>query len=127
MAATDAVTKHFELIGTRGHEPLLEKITATLRFDVLNGKRTEHWFLSIKKGDIAVSRRNVRADVVIRGQRPLLEQMFSGHANAVAAMLRGELSVEGRPELLVQFQRLLPRPGDARTRGVPAGYARRQR
>lgn len=127
MPKIDAVAEHFDALAARGHEPLLEKITATLRFDILNGKRTERWFLTVKKGDVAVSRRNVRADTVIRGQRPLLERLLSGKANAVAAMLRGELSVEGRPELLVQFQRLLPRPGGTRSRGVPAGYAARQR
>jgi len=127
MTTTDAVAEFFDGLAARGHEPLLEKTTANLRFDVVDGKRTERWFLVVKKGDLTVSRRNVAADCVIRAERPLLERVFSGNANPVAAFLRGELFVVGRPELILLFQRLLPRSGDARTRGIQAGYARRQR
>jgi hypothetical protein len=56
-----------------------------------------------------------------------MERLLKGSANPVAAMLRGELIVAGDPAQLVLFQRFLPRPGDASTRGVPAGYAERKR
>ena len=126
MAAKDAIEQFFDDLRARGHVPLLEKVRATLRFDVVNGRRTERWFVAVQKGDLTVSRRNVQADCVFRAERSLFERVLSGNANPVAAVFRGELIVVGNPELVVLFQRLVPRPGDARTRGVPAGYARRR-
>jgi putative sterol carrier protein len=104
----------------------LEKVTGSVRFDVIDGSRTQRWLVTVKKGDIAVSRKNAAADLVVRGERELLERVFSGKENALAAVLRGELTISGASELLVLFQRFLPRPHDARRKGVPAGYARRQ-
>jgi putative sterol carrier protein len=121
----DVIEEFFDQLGTRGHERLLAKASGTARFDVADGKRTERWFLTLDKGHISVSRRNAAADMVVHAERPLLERVVQGKANALAALLRGELTVQGSTELLVLFQRLLPRPSDAKTRGVEAGYARR--
>jgi hypothetical protein len=41
-------------------------------------------------------------------------------------VLLGEMTVEGDTELLVLFQRFLPRPHDAREKGVATGDARRK-
>ena len=46
--------------------------------------------------------------------------------NAMAALLRGAMGVEGDVELLVLFQRLFPGPPRSRSRRHTAGYARRQ-
>jgi putative sterol carrier protein len=123
----DPITMLFEELAQRGHDARLAKVTGTFRLDVMNGKQTERWLLEIRKGDLSVSRRNIRADAVVRGGRSLLERVIAGKTNAIAAVLRGELTVEGKSELLVLFQRLLPRPKDASTKGVAAGFARRQR
>jgi len=122
---TDVVAAVFDELAARGHEPQLEKATATVRFDVKDGRRTQRWFLTVKRGDLAVSRRNAAADLVIRCDRALAERLFTGKANAMSAVLRGELAVEGSAELLVLVQRLLPRPR-ARRKGPAAGYAKRQ-
>lgn len=105
-----ATTEFFEELGTRGHEPLLEKATGTIRFDLSNGKRKARWLVTIKKGDVTVSHANARADCVTRADQALFEQIVTGEENAFAAVLRGAMSVEGRPELLVYFQRLFPGP-----------------
>lgn len=127
MAGTTAAAEFFEGLAARGHEPLLEKATGTMRFDIRNGRRTETWVLSVRKGDLSVSRKQAAADIVVRAEAPLLERIVRGKANAMAAVLRGEVVVEGHPELLVLFQRLLPRPKDSRRMGRAAGYARRRR
>jgi putative sterol carrier protein len=125
----DATTEFFELLAARGHEPLLEKATGTLRFDIVDGKKTDRWYLTMAKGDLAVSRKTVTPDLLIRCDRTLFEKLVRGKANAMAAVLRGALTIEAgsreAAELLVLFQRLLPRPRDARTMGRAAGYARR--
>jgi hypothetical protein len=126
-AATDPVAEFFDGLAAREHEPLLEKAAGTFRLDVLDGKRTERWFLTLAKGDLAVSRGRGAADVVMRVERPLAERLVQGKANALSAVLRGAMTVEGNPELLVLFQRLLPRPRDARASGRAAGHAGRRR
>jgi putative sterol carrier protein len=123
----DALEEFFEQLGTRGHDRLLAKAEGMARFDIADGKRTERWLLTLDKGHVSVSRKNTAADMVVKVPRPLFERIVQGKANAMAAVLRGELTIEGSTELLVLFQRLLPRPSDAKTRGVEAGYARRSR
>jgi putative sterol carrier protein len=121
----DAIAEFFGALDSRGHEPILEKTSGTLRFDVKNGKRIERWSVSVNRGDVAVSRRNTAADCVVRLDRPILEAIVSGRSNATAAMLRGIVSVEGDLELIVLFQRLFSRPQNLGDEPPAAGDARR--
>jgi putative sterol carrier protein len=123
----DATTAFFEDLNTRGHEPLLENATGTVRVDLSNGKRTEHWLVTIKRGDVTVSKRNARADCVARGDRTTFDGIVRGEVNAAAALLRGTMEVEGDPWLLVLFQRLFPGPPGATGRPPAARSARRKR
>lgn len=107
---TNATREFFEGLARRGHEPLLEKVTGSLRFDLVRNGRTERWHLAIDKGDVTVSRKNEPADCVVRVDRSLFERIAKGEVNAFAAVLRGEAAVEGDPRLLVLCQRLLPSP-----------------
>ena len=106
----DAAAELVAELARRGHEPLLKKTSGTVRFDVLDGGRTHRWRVTVDKGDLAVSRGNVSADCVVRTEKAVLEAMLRGEMNAMAALLRGAVTVEGDPELLVHFQRLLPGP-----------------
>jgi putative sterol carrier protein len=63
-----------------------------------------------------VSHANAKADCVVRMDQALFEQIVTGRENATAALLRGLVTVEGKPQLLVLFQRLFPGPPDARRR-----------
>jgi putative sterol carrier protein len=112
----DTTAQFFEQLGQRGHEPLLEHATGTIRFDVRNGTRTERWLVSIKKGDIAVSHGNGEADAVVTAEGALFLNLISGKQNAMAAILRGEVQAEGRVQLLAQFQRLFSGPRRSRRR-----------
>jgi len=124
---TDAMTRVFDGLAEGRHDPRLENVTATVRFDVMDDGRTNRWLLTVKKGDVQASRKSAPADLVIRCERALAERLFAGKANAMAAVLRGELTVEGSADLLVLIQRLLPRPHAARRTEVAAGYAGRPR
>ena len=112
----DPTSDFFEALGGHGNEPLLRKASGTLRFDISDGKRTERWLVALDKGDMSVSRRNLRADCVVSADRALFQRIVSGEANALAALLREEVNVEGDINLLVLFQRLLPGPPRARKR-----------
>jgi putative sterol carrier protein len=113
---TDPTAEFFEELGTRGSEPLLRRSTGTVRFDLSNGKRTERWLVAITKGDLAVSRRNVRADCVVSADKALFDDIVTGKTHAVAAALRDELNLEGDVRLVVALQRLFPGPARSRRR-----------
>lgn len=106
----DPTTAFFEELGSRGRDVRLGNATGTLRFDLTNGKRTTRWLVTLEKGDIAVSHRNLKADCVVRTDRALFDGIARGEVNALAAVLRGTMRIEGQPQLLVAFQRLFPEP-----------------
>jgi putative sterol carrier protein len=112
---TDTTTKFFRELEARGHEPRLEKVTATFRFDLQNGDHKNRWLVTVDKGDIAVSHRNAKADCVLRADKATFEGIAAGKVNAFAAVLRGTLQVEGDAELLALFQRVLPAPARKRS------------
>jgi putative sterol carrier protein len=112
---TDTTTKFFEELEARGHDPRLEKVTATFRFDLQNGDKRNRWLVTVDKGDIAVSHRNAKADCVLRADKATFEGIAAGKVNAFAAVLRGTLRVEGDAELLALFQRVLPAPARKRS------------
>jgi putative sterol carrier protein len=107
----NATTRFFEGLEARGHEPRLENVKASLRFDLTNGKQTNRWHVAIDKGEIAVSHRNAKADCVVRAESSVFDGIASGKVNPVAALLRGAIAIEGDAELLMLLRRLSPAPG----------------
>jgi putative sterol carrier protein len=124
---SDPTLEFFERLGRSGHEPLLAQASGTARFDLESGKRREYWVISIKRGDVAVSRKKVAADCVVHMDRALFDQMAAGKANAMAALQRGRVVIEGNPELLVMVQRLFPGPPGSRGRAEPIAAAEESR
>jgi putative sterol carrier protein len=125
-STTDATERFFESLADRGEEPLLRKATGSARFEIVDGKRTKRWLLTVDKGRLGVSRQAVASpDCVVRANKTLFDQIASGKENAVAAVLRGDLALEGDWRLLVWIQRLFPGPRQRR-RTTTAGYARRR-
>jgi SCP-2 sterol transfer family len=110
QTTADPVGEFFGELAERGREPLLQNVSGTLRFDLVDGELVQHWYLTIKNGDIAVSRSNAEADAVVRSIRALFEGMTAGRVNAMAAVLRGALVPRGNLALVVSFQRLFPGP-----------------
>jgi putative sterol carrier protein len=110
LTAADVTTEFFEDLGRRGHEPLLERVTGTFRFDLVHEGKTKRWFVTVTKGDLAVSRQNRKADCVVHAERQLFDRLADGRQNAMAAVLRGELVLDGDVTRLVLLQRLFPGP-----------------
>ncbi len=95
-----------------------------MRFDIDDGERTEHWHLQIRKGDITVSHEGPEADCVISADIATFDAILAGRMNAMAAILRGAVTIEGKVVLLAALQRLFP--GTTEAPDTPqAGYARR--
>jgi putative sterol carrier protein len=119
--AKDPTTEFFEGLSRRGHEPLLERMTGTFRFDLVREGKTSRWLVAVTKGDLAVSRQNRKADCVVHAERQLFDRLAGGEQNAMAAILRGELVLDGDVTRLVLLQRLFPGPASSRrSRGVAA-------
>ena len=104
---SDTTAAFFEELAQRGYVPAAETMRGSVRFDLRNGKRTERWLVSVDRGAVTVSRRNAAADAVVRTDKALFEGLVRGEVNAMAAMLRGALTIEGDGGLLLLFQRLL--------------------
>jgi putative sterol carrier protein len=110
MTMADATAEFFEDLRTRGHEPLLDNVTGSVRIELENGKELERWLVSVDKGDVQISHRNVKADCVVRTHKTHFDKLVRGEANAMSSLLRGTLAIDGNYELLVRFQRLFPGP-----------------
>ena len=107
---TSASTTFFEDLAKTGHVPLMQRVKGTMRFDLDDDGGIEHWYVTIDKGDVKVSKKRTSADVVVNTDRSLLDDMVQGRVNATAAALRGLVAAEGNLGLLMLFQRLFPGP-----------------
>src|SRR3954449_6085871 len=96
----DLTTEFFErLVGTP--QPLLSRITTTVRVDLEEGKAVQHWYLDIKGGKVSTTRRKAKADAVLHMDHGLFQRLVTGRANAMASVLRGLITVEGSTAHLV--------------------------
>jgi len=129
---TDPTAEFFAGLPSRGEEPLLERSSGVLRFDLSQAKKTDHWLVAIKKGRVSVSSGDDGpADCVVRTDKMLFDRIVQGEENAMAAILRGAMTIAsgGEPrnlELLMLFDRLFPAPppGWRADRLVAAGSGR---
>ena len=123
---SEPIEEFFERLIRGGSEDRLpHQADGSLRIDLTSGTTTERWFITMHGGDVSVSHRNAKADSVIRTSRDQFEGMIAGTVNAMSAALRGVVSLEGDPTLLVQFQRALPGPPATATRHGAAASGRR--
>ena len=120
-----AIDDFFADVERRGHEPMLRRVSATVRWDILDGDRTEHRLLRIDHGDLRVTVSDEPADCVIVAERAVCDDVVTGRTSALAALIRGAAAVDGNFELMVLAQRLLPRtPGASAGRAVAAAGGR---
>src|SRR5262249_50340525 len=90
-------------------QPLLARTRATLRFDVMNGDRTDEcWHLTIEKGTVVVRRDDADAETIVQIEKGLFEDITGGRANAMSAALRGEGGFGGEVPCLRRFRGVSP-------------------
>jgi putative sterol carrier protein len=121
---TDHTTEFFNRLSSEP-QPLLSKVTATIRVDIDDRNHTRHWYLDVDKGKVAVSDRMADADAIVKSNHSLFERVVTGEVNTLAAALRGQIALEGDRRLLVAFQRLLPGPPADSTASLPTKGASR--
>jgi len=110
----DATSEFFSELDRRGHEPLLQNATGSVRFDLVEGDHTDHWLVTVDNGDVAVTNATAAADCVVQTDKSLFDRIARGEANAMSAVLRGEVTAEGDLELVMLLQRLFPGPVSSR-------------
>jgi len=106
MTSTD---EFFEQLDRRGHEPMLRRVRAAIRFEATGPDAAAFSRLvRIDRGDVSVStgEGDADADAVFACSTAEFEDLVSGRTSPMASLLRGTLTVEGDPELLVLAQRL---------------------
>ena len=122
---TDHTAEFFQELGRRGQEPLLTKASGTIRFDLQNGPQTGHWLVTLDRGKVFVSRDDRTADCVVSTDKAVLDGLATGKINGLTAYLRGLISLEGDPELLVWLQRVFPSPRRPAARNRSSGRDQR--
>ncbi|MFG1657005.1 SCP2 sterol-binding domain-containing protein [Micromonospora chersina] len=109
-----------------GRRPDLPETTAgTLRLDLRDGARTEHWYLTIDHQEVRVARLADEADLVVRADREVFDRIAAGRLNPAAALLRNDLTAQGNLRLLLSLRRIFPGPPDARHPREVAGAGSR--
>jgi putative sterol carrier protein len=96
------------------HHELPEFATGTVRLDVCEGGRTEHWYLVLHKQRVDVLRSAQDADLVLQGDREAFDRLATGQRRLVESLMRNELNVQGNLQLALALRRILPGPSDAR-------------
>ena len=103
-------TEFFDELARRGHEPMLERVKAAIRFEITHdgAAGTVTRLVTIDHGDLHISTDRTDADATITCSASELDDLVTGRTSAVASLLRGALAARGDLELLVLAQRLFP-------------------
>ncbi len=118
-------TKHFfEALPQQTAAPVFRSLSGTIRCDLSEGKRTEHWYLTVRRGAVSVSHSRDKADCTFATDADTFEAILAGKMNAFAAVLRGACTIEGKARMLIALQSFFAPSAGAPSEQV-AGYARR--
>jgi putative sterol carrier protein len=109
-SAPDPAEAFFEGLAARGSEPLLHATTGSIRFELSDRHKTERFRVELRRGQVKVSRKAGRSDAVVHADRRLFNGIAQGTVNAMAAMLRGAVTIEGEPGVVASFMRVFPGP-----------------
>lgn len=112
MATSGA--EFLERLTSRRRPQLPENLTGTIRLDLHDGGRTEHWYLTVHDQRVDVTRSHDDADLVVRADREVFDRLADGRTEVVQSLMRNELTVQGEMRLLLTLRRVFPGPVDAR-------------
>jgi ubiquinone biosynthesis protein UbiJ len=122
----DPTEGFFAGLAEQGQHPALRRTSGSVRIDIDRDGKVAHWRLDLKGGAVTVSQSDAPADCVIGTPAKLFDELATGKANAMAAALRNELTMEGDPGFLVRFQRLFPAPTGRRMRSSARTVGKRR-
>jgi hypothetical protein len=90
----------FENLRASGGRCLRNKACGSVRFDIADGDRVNHWRVTADRGELRVSRDTTDADCVLYVDRDVFDGIVRGEVNGMSAMLRGAMHFDGGPEML---------------------------
>jgi putative sterol carrier protein len=124
---TDQADLFFKGVGKERHVQLLEGRSGTVLVELKNGAAADpkRWYVTIHRGDVNVSHSGSKPDCVLRTDGKTFDAIVAGKLNAMPALLRGLVAMEGRVDLMVALQALF-RPSAGATDLRAAGYAGRR-
>ncbi|MGS2618626.1 SCP2 sterol-binding domain-containing protein [Micromonospora sp. LZ34] len=111
---SDTTEEFFDRLGRRGAERLLRKTTGTIRFDLEHERGNDHWFVTIRSGQVRVTREERDADCVVRAENALFDRMVLGEVKPLPAWLRNDITTEGEYWPILLLERLFRQPAGAR-------------
>jgi putative sterol carrier protein len=82
----------FEKMASRGHDPDLEQVRGSYRFDI---EGVGSWHVTVDQGTLTVTRGMADADCVIHCDESDFLRLASGEQNLVTAALQGRVRIEG--------------------------------
>lgn len=110
----DATAEFFDNLGRLGYEPLWRRLSGAIRVELVDGDSIDQWVVAIDKGTVSVAPKDARSACTVRTERSLFAKLARGETNAMAAVLRGDITVAGDVELLFALQRVFPGPANQR-------------
>jgi hypothetical protein len=108
-----ATADFFDQLGRRGHEPGLEEMDGTIRFDLRHEHGIDHWYVVVKHGDVRVTREASPADCVLHSDLSTFDQIVTGKLPALPAWFRHLYWMDGNAALVRAFNYIYPGPADA--------------
>jgi putative sterol carrier protein len=106
----DDVTRFFRELEQRGDDPVLTKTSGRVRFELVDGRRTDRWTVTIDQGHLSAAHKGGPAECTVRADRAWFARLSRGEENAIAAVLRGAVELTGDVELLFAVERVFPGP-----------------
>lgn len=125
---SEAIERFFESLPARAPAVLHGAVTGTIQIDLSRGNQTTHWLVRMAPGEIEVNLGRGPADAIWYNSEDLFERLVTGHAQAIAAVLRNESTFSGNVMLFLSFRRFFPdRPGTRDPRDIARQQAGRPR
>ncbi|MDO3700084.1 SCP2 sterol-binding domain-containing protein [Micromonospora sp. C28SCA-DRY-2] len=111
---TASAVEHLRRLGPSRRVELPDAVAGTVRLDMREEGRTEHWYLTIGDQRVQVSRSTDDAELVVRADREIFDQLARGEIHPAEALMRNEVTVQGDIRLFMLLRRIFPGPPDAR-------------
>ncbi|MEV0328792.1 SCP2 sterol-binding domain-containing protein [Micromonospora echinospora] len=96
------------------HTDVAETTAGTVRLDISENGWTDHWYLTVERQTVRVTRSAEEAELVVRADREVFDQLATGRTHIIGALLRNDVTARGRLPLLTVLNRILPGPPGAR-------------
>lgn len=115
---SDIIESFFEQLATQGYFPRLHSISGSCRYNI---EGADIWTLSIKEGNLAITKNNsdAQVDCVITCSKDDFIRILQGQQHPLTAFMQGRITVTGSVGLAqVCMRRFRTRPENVRSQDV---------